>query len=212
MEDRLPYGGLRFYLMRLLLFSGFLGSGKTTLVIKLAQFAMERGKKVAILVNEIGEVGIDNQLMRQLEMTVWELLNGCICCTLSADLVDTLQKLDSDYSPDLVIIEPSGAADPRSILQALPYYKGSPLEGMQTVSILDPLRLEILIEVMTPLIVSQIQHANLVLVSKCDQAKQEEIEYVHQIASEHNPQAKVLELSKDSPLDNLVKEIVPWMI
>lgn len=197
--------------MRLLLFSGFLGSGKTTLVIKLAQFAVEKGKKVAILVNEIGEVGIDNQLMRQLDMNVWELLNGCICCTLSADLVDTLQKLDSDYSPDLVIVEPSGAAEPRSILQALPYYKGSPLESLQTISILDPQRLEILIEVMTPLIVSQIQHADLVLVSKCDLAKKEEIEFAHQVAGEHNPKATVIDFSKDSSVENLMKEVAPWM-
>jgi G3E family GTPase len=197
--------------MRLLLFSGFLGSGKTTLVIKLAQFAVERGNKVAILVNEIGEVGIDNQLMRQLDMNVWELLNGCICCTLSADLVSTLQQLDSDYSPDLVIVEPSGAADPKSILTALPYYKGTPLESMQTVSVLDPLRLEMLIEVMTPLIVSQIQHADLVLVSKCDQAKTSEIEYAHQVAGEHNTDAKVMDFNKDSPINALVNEIVPWM-
>lgn len=197
--------------MRLLLFSGFLGSGKTTLVIKLAQFAVEHGKKVAILVNEIGEVGIDNQLMRQLDMNVWELLNGCICCTLSADLVDTLQQLDTDYSPDLVIIEPSGAADPRSILQTLPYYKGTPLKSMQTVSVLDPLRLEMLFEVMTPLIVSQIQHADVVLVSKCDQAKKEEIEFAHKIANEHNPNAKVMDFSKDSSLENLMKEIASWM-
>lgn len=197
--------------MRLFLFSGFLGSGKTTLAIKLAKFAVERGKRVAILVNEIGEVGIDNQLMRQLDMNVWELLNGCICCTLSADLVSTLQQLDSDYSPDLVIVEPSGAADPRSILQALPFYKGTPLESMHTVSVLDPLRLEMLIEVMTPLIVSQIQHADLILVSKCDQAKAKEIEFAHQIAGENNPKAKLIDFSKDSSLESLLKEIAPWM-
>ena len=197
--------------MHLLLFSGFLGSGKTTLVIKLAKYAVERGKKVAILVNEIGEVGIDNQLMKQLDMNVWELLGGCICCTLSADLVSTLEQLEKNYSPDLVIIEPSGAADPKSILAALPYYKGTPLENMLTVSVLDPLRLEILIEVMTPLIVSQIKHADLVLVSKCDQAKPEEIEFAHQVAQEHNPEARIVDFSKDSPLEALVKEIAPWL-
>jgi G3E family GTPase len=197
--------------MRLLLFSGFLGSGKTTLVIKLAHLAVERGKKVAILVNEIGEVGIDNQLMRQLDMNVWELLNGCICCTLSADLVSTLKQLDSDYSLDLTIVEPSGAADPKSILSALPYYKGTPLESIQTVSVLDPLRLEMLIEVMTPLIVSQIKHADLILISKCDQANSEEIAFARQVAQEHNPNAKVMDFSKDSPVNALVKEIAPWM-
>ncbi|HQJ52744.1 MAG TPA: GTP-binding protein, partial [Anaerolineae bacterium] len=59
--------------MRLLLIAGFLGSGKTTLTINLARAAVARGKKVAILVNEIGAIGIDNQLMRQLELNVFQL-------------------------------------------------------------------------------------------------------------------------------------------
>jgi len=197
--------------MRLLLFSGFLGSGKTTLVIKLVQFAVAQGKKVAILVNEIGKVGIDNQLMRQLELNVWELLNGCICCTLSADLVSTLEKLDAEYSPDLVVIEPSGAADPKSVLSALPYYKGTPLESLQTISVLDPLRAKVLFEVMTPLIVSQIQRADLILVSKRDQAKAEEIEYAHQIVRKHNPDAMVIDFGKDDSIELLIKGIMPWL-
>lgn len=198
--------------MHLLFVAGFLGSGKTTLVLRLAQYAVERDQKVAILVNEIGEIGIDNQLMRQIGMNVWELLNGCICCTLSADLVTTLHQLDADYSPDVVIIEPSGAADPRSVLSALPYYKGTPLESLQTVSVLDPLRVEMLMAVMTPLVTSQIQHADLVLISKCDQSAPEEIALARQAAKEHNPGAKVLNFELDTPLDALVKEIAPWLI
>jgi len=197
--------------MRLLLFTGFLGSGKTTLVIKLAQFAMQRGKKVAIVVNEIGEVGIDNQLMRQLDLNVWELLNGCICCTLSAGLVSTLQKLDAEYAPDLVIVEPSGAADPRSILSVLPYYHGSPLKSIKTVSVLDPLRMESLLDTMTELVSSQIEHADLVLVSKCDLASPDEVESAVQIAQELNPEARVLNFSPDTPLDVFVNEIAPWL-
>lgn len=197
--------------MRLLLFSGFLGSGKTTQVIKLTQTAIERGLKVAILVNEIGEVGIDNQLMRQLDMNVWELLNGCICCTLTADMVSTLHQLDSEYSPDLVVIEPSGAAVPRSIQIALSYYRGSPLESVRTISVLDPLRLEMIMAVMTPLVTAQIKAADLVLVSKCDMATPEEIEYAHQVVSEHNPEARIVHYEIDTPFNELLKEIAPWM-
>lgn len=197
--------------MRLLLFSGFLGSGKTTLVLRVVQHAIEKGFKPAILVNEIGEVGIDNQLMRQLDLDVWELLGGCICCTLSADLVSTLEKLSSEYAADLVIIEPSGAADPKSILSALPYYKGPAFESFDTVSVLDPLRVEMLLEVMTPLISSQIQQADLVLVTKCDLAAPEEIESAHQAAAEYNPEAKVLEFKLDTSLEVLLNEVAPWM-
>ncbi len=198
--------------MHLILFPGFLGSGKTTLVIKLAQFAVAKGKKVAILVNEIGEVGIDDQLMRQLDLNVWELLNGCICCTLSAEMVTTLQKLDAEYSPDLVIVEPSGAADPNSILSALPYYHGTPLESVQTFTVIDPLRLDMLIEVMTPLIVSQIQHADVILVSKCDLATPEEIQYAHKVAQQYRPTARLLELANADAISQFVKESAPWLI
>ncbi len=197
--------------MNLLLFSGFLGSGKTSLVLRVVQYALEKNIKVAILVNEIGEVGIDNQLMKQLDMNVWELLGGCICCTLSADLVSTLEQLETDYAPELVIIEPSGAADPRSILMALPFYKGTPFESQVTISVLDPLRVDMLIEVMTPLITSQIKHANHVLVSKCDLATEEQIEFSHELSQEHNPKASVINYSPNTSLEVLLKEIVPWM-
>lgn len=198
--------------MKLLLVSGFLGSGKTSLVLRLVQYALDKNIRVAILVNEIGEVGIDNQLMRQLDMNVWELLGGCICCTLSADLVNTLEQLDRDYAPDLVLIEPSGAADPRSILMALPFYKGKPFESQVTVSVLDPLRVDVLINVMTPLITSQIKNADHVLVSKCDLATQEQIEFALEISQEHNPDAAVFNYSPDTPLEALLKEVAPWMI
>lgn len=198
--------------MNLLLFSGFLGSGKTSLVLRVVQYALDNKIKVAILVNEIGEVGIDNQLMKQLDMNVWELLGGCICCTLSADLVTTLENLDRDYSPELVLIEPSGAADPRSIQVALPFYKGTPFESKVTVSILDPLRLDMLYDVMTPLITSQLKKSDHILISKCDLATAEQIEFSHKLTREHNPDVGVIDYSPDTSLEDLLKEIAPWMI
>ena len=197
--------------MHLLLIAGFLGSGKTTLVIRLARAVAARGQRVAVLVNEIGEIGIDNQLMRQLDLNVWELLNGCICCTLAGDLVTTLQQLDADYHPDLVLLEPSGAADPSGVLRALPYYRGRALESIRTVSILDPLRLEMLYEVMTPLIAGHIQQADLILVSKCDLASPPEIDYAEQTARENNPRAQLFHSSLQELPPELISAILPWL-
>ncbi len=198
--------------MRLLLITGFLGSGKTTLITRLASALVSHSHRVAILVNEIGEIGIDNQLMKQLDFNVWELLNGCICCTLSADLVTTLEKLDREYAPDLVLVEPSGAADPRNILSALPYYKGRRLEMIRTVNILDPLRLEMLIEVMTPLITSQIQHADLIVISKCDMAEATDVLRCQQAVEEIKPGLTVRTADLREPSPELLREVAPCLI
>ncbi len=175
--------------MHLLMITGFLGSGKTTLILGLARAARAAGRRTAILVNEIGEIGIDNQLMRQLELDVWELFNGCICCTLTTDLVTTLQKLDADYAPDLVMVEPSGAADPSNLLRVLPYYRGRPIESVRWVAVLDPLRLPMLLEVLEPLITAGIQQADYLVVSKTDLADPKEVDQTVRAARDINPHA-----------------------
>jgi G3E family GTPase len=196
--------------MHLLLIAGFLGSGKTTLTITLSRAAVARGQRVAILVNEIGEIGIDNQLMRQLELNVWELFGGCICCSLSGDLVTSLQKLDSSYSPDLAILEPSGAAEPGNILSALPYYGGRPLQSIKTLALLDPLRLATLYEVLTPLITKQVQGADWLVITKADVASAQEVAVARRIADELNPNARLVALNAREPLDPaLAKEWLP---
>ena len=186
--------------MHLLLVAGFLGSGKTTLVIQLAKAARQSGCRVAILVNEIGEIGIDDQLMRQLALNVWELTSGCICCTLSGDLVNTLQILDVDYQPDWVLLEPSGVAEPGNILKMLPYYRGRPLASARSITLIDPLRAQMLYEVLTPLITAQVQHADLLLVTKTDVASAEEIDQARQIAAELNPAAQLFCVSAKDPI------------
>lgn len=196
--------------MRLLLVTGFLGSGKTTLILGLARAARAAGQRAAIIVNEIGEIGIDNQLMRQLDLDVWELFNGCICCTLTADLVTTLQKLDTDYRPDLVVVEPSGAADPASLLRALPYYRGRPLESVRWVVVLDPLRLPMLLEVLEPLITSGIRQAECIVVSKADLATPEEVDRAVQAARGINAQAPLFcEALADELPSDLARELLP---
>jgi len=197
--------------MHLLLFSGFLGSGKTSFIIPLSMAVVQSGHRVAIVVNEIGEIGIDNQLIRHLDFNVWELVAGCICCTLSGDLVTTLQKLDSDDAPDLVIVESSGAADPRNVLRALPYYRGRSLSSVRTIAVVDPLRLPMLIEVMTPLITSQIQHADLIIVSKTDLATSDQIDFAYRTARKINPIARIVSAAVRGHLEaELISELLPW--
>ena len=195
--------------MHLLLIAGFLGSGKTTLIIRLARAARESGRRVAILVNEIGEIGIDDQLLRQLALNVWELTSGCICCTLAGDLVNTLQLLDNDYQPDLVLLEPSGVAEPGNILKMLAYYRGRPLTSVCSVTLIDPLRVRMLYEVLTPLITAQIQRADVLLVTKTDVASAEETAQAREIAGELNSAAKLFCVSANETIaPELIAELL----
>ncbi len=102
MADRIPA----------LVVSGFLGSGKTTLVRQLLEEAQSRGLKMAVVSNEFGELGIDQALLGQGQEAYVELAGGCVCCKLSDELQDTLQMLWREVKPDRVVVETSGVAMP----------------------------------------------------------------------------------------------------
>jgi G3E family GTPase len=95
-----------------LVLSGFLGSGKTTLVQRLLADAAERGIRVALISNELGELGIDRALLGRGGQSYVELEGGCVCCELSDDLLETLVELHREIDPDRFVIETSGVALP----------------------------------------------------------------------------------------------------
>ncbi len=96
-------------------FSGFLGSGKTTIILNLIDELQARGQQVVYIKNEIGSENIDSALMQGKHIQTKELLNGCICCTLVGPFIQAIDEIATTYTPDRLIIEASGAADPAAI-------------------------------------------------------------------------------------------------
>ncbi len=96
--------------------TGYLGAGKTTLLNRI--LTHEHGKKVAVIVNEFGEVGIDNQLIVNTDEEIFEMNNGCICCTVRGDLIRIINKLMRRRDKfDHLVIETTGIADPAPVIQ-----------------------------------------------------------------------------------------------
>jgi G3E family GTPase len=115
------------------LFTGYLGSGKTTIMLSLIQSLIDRGEKVAFIKNEIGEIDIDAQIMRGKNIQTKELLNGCICCTLVGPFNDALDELIETVSPDRILIEASGTSQPIALVLAIRSHKSVHRDGVITV-------------------------------------------------------------------------------
>ena len=116
--------------------TGYLGAGKTTLLNHI--LTQEHGKKVAVIVNEFGEIGIDNQLVVDSDEEILEMNNGCICCTVRGDLIRIISKLlERRDSFDYLIIETTGLADPAPVIQSFfvdeILYKQTELDAIVTV-------------------------------------------------------------------------------
>jgi G3E family GTPase len=99
--------------------SGFLGSGKTTLLKRLLEDEQRSGRKTAVMMNELGKVSIDSDAVTGEDVSLKELLGGCICCSIQDKLEAQLQGLLLDEKPDVIYIETTGAAHPVEVLDAI---------------------------------------------------------------------------------------------
>jgi G3E family GTPase len=154
--------------VNILFIAGFLGSGKTTVLLEVARAMAEDGLRLAIIENEIGEVGTDGGYVREQGLPVQELFGGCICCTLQAGLVETLRAVESQYAPDWVIVEPTGLAAPGDLLGVV--IDNCPdVDTIRVLTLVDAPRWPMLLEVVEPLVAAQLEAADVVAVNKVDE-------------------------------------------
>jgi G3E family GTPase len=151
----------------ILLLSGFLGAGKTTLLKRILAWETDLSGTV-VLVNEFGDIGIDGSLLKDSGTDVIELTSGCICCTLSADLKQSLNSIRERFNPRRIFIEGSGVADPTSVAAIINSTEiGRYMALTKIITVLDADFWEAR-ETFGPLFYNQLQMAHLILLNKID--------------------------------------------
>ena len=203
-----------------LLLTGYLGSGKTTLLNRI--LSNRKGIRFAVIVNDIGEVNIDAELIQkggvvaQQDDNLVALQNGCICCSLKMDLVQQLRDLCAANTFDYIVIEASGICEPAPIAQTICSYSSmvpastAPIPQLDAiVTVVDALRLrdEFMEQLsgignrdsnfendnLAPLIIEQIEFCNLILLNKVSEVSAEEREHIRAILRAIQPKAKIID-------------------
>jgi G3E family GTPase len=173
---------------------GFLGSGKTTLLVQLGSELGKEGKKVAIIVNEIGEIGVDGAVIDSFGFQSVELTEGCICCTLAGSLQNTLKIISKEYQPDLIIIEPTGIALP-NIIKKMVRIAMVGEDAMYTIGIVDAFRAEKLFKEAETFCRTQIDGADIVAINKIDLIDNGVRDKVSDLVRNITPKSKIVFIS-----------------
>lgn len=176
--------------------SGFLGAGKTTLIQKLIK-EVYVGKKVVLVENEFGEIGIDGGFLKDAGIVVNEINSGCICCTLQGDFRNALQEVVKKYNPDHIIIEPSGVGKLSDILAVVKDVEGLELNSYSTV--VDAKRCEIYHKNFKEFFDDQISTAACVILSRTQLVDEETLQKDIAIIRELNHDARII----TTPWDDL---------
>jgi G3E family GTPase len=183
--------------MKVIIIGGFLGSGKTSLVLQLARYLADSGPearpfppvkaaRVVIVENEIGEVGIDDRVLRDSGFRVQGMFSGCVCCTMSGELSMNIHNIIQTLDPEYIIMEATGVAFPSNIKEVL---SSSLKLDCRICCVTDAKRWQRLLIPMQNMIADQLYEADVVVINKIDLVDQDTLAAVEQSVKSFNSQA-----------------------
>ena len=182
--------------------SGFLGAGKTTLIKKLLQEALN-GQKVVLIENEFGEIGIDGGFLKDAGIQITEMNSGCICCSLVGDFGAALKKVVEQYHPDRIIIEPSGVGKLSDVIAAVMNVAGDiDLDLNSFVTVADATKCKMYMKNFGEFYNNQVESANTIILSRTQGMKEEKLAQAVSMIQEKNAKAKII----TTPWDELTGE------
>lgn len=182
--------------------SGFLGAGKTTFIKKLIDGAY-KGEKIVLIENEFGEVGIDGGFLKDAGIEITEMNSGCICCTLVGDFAKNLREVMDRFSPDRILIEPSGVGKLSDVMASvIDMEKEADVKLNALVTVVNALKASKQMKAFGEFFNNQIEHATTVVLSRTQNADAAQLEFCTTQIQTLNPKATVI----TTPWDDLTPE------
>ena len=174
------------------IFSGFLGAGKTTLIKKLLQEALD-ASKVVLIENEFGEIGIDGGFLKEAGVEIKEMNSGCICCSLVGDFGSSLKEVIETYHPERILIEPSGVGKLSDVMKAVQNVDtDAEVELNSAVVVVDANKCKMYAKNFGEFFLNQIEHAGTIILSRTADISESKLNTVLAIIREHNDKATVI--------------------
>lgn len=187
-----------FNMTKIDIFSGFLGAGKTTLIKKLVSEGYN-GEKLVLIENEFGEIGIDGGFLKKSGIEITEMNSGCICCSLVGDFGEALKKVLDQFSPDRILIEPSGVGKLSDVVNAVEVVLNDNVVLNSATAVVDASKCKMYMKNFGEFFNNQIEHAGCIILSRTDITSSEKVAKATELIREKNPLATII----TTPIESL---------
>ncbi len=178
-------------MLKIDIISGFLGAGKTTLIKKLLSSVL-KGQKIVLIENEFGDIGIDGGFLKEAGVQINEMNSGCICCSLVGDFKKALNKVYEEYSPDRIVIEPSGVGKLSDVLQAVLSAELPNSEISSLTAVVDAKKCKMYMKNFGEFYKNQIEQAKCVILSHTKGIDGAKLDYCLETVKSLNPSAVIV--------------------
>ena len=189
------------------IFSGFLGAGKTTLIKKLIAEAYA-GEKLVLIENEFGEIGIDGGFLKESGVNVTEMNSGCICCSLVGDFAKALSQVIEKFTPDRIIIEPSGVGKLSDVIKAVKDLDNNEIILNSAVTVADAKKCKMYIKNFGEFYNNQLEHAETIVLSRTDSLDEEKLASVIELIRTVNSEAQIITTVWDEITGNQILSVM----
>lgn len=186
--------------MKILIVSGFLGAGKTTFIKEMAN---KTKKDFVVMENEYGETGIDKQILENDEINIWELTEGCICCSMKSDFASSILTIANTLDPEYLIVEPTGVGVLSNVIQNIRQIEYERISLLEPITILDYNCFDSYMIKYHDIYVDQIKEAKTIIISKGDILQFDDIKTMTDKIKSINPDARI-------QIEHYSKQDIDW--